>query len=384
LTTSHEHTGPHIPDFEKDAQSIAAYDEARLRFERREASDAESRTRAAFQKKRDAIRAEIAVAASLLEERRIKAQKAINHYSARYPHRVDRNKPSKPSFWESLLSFGSAGRMYRRALQTAADATAAQSLRRRKEHDEEELEQQLKRAIYLQEDAIKKRLESPEGTDAFHARPGIGVLHKRVEEIKAERQAYKARLERGDVPPIEQRDREFAERKIVHIEAPFAGVTVVRVVRYGDFSYFLFRDLERHLLYLPYDARLEGLIEHVFDVYRIADAFEAKLTRGADGRPMPALQHYLTNYKDEEVARSEFRKARTVLRTPRTDLPPMTLADTADQTLLDLLANFARALGPVNASQALTPIPPLQDSVGARTNGDAATIEPAPAPETSV
>jgi hypothetical protein len=354
LTTSHDHSGPHIPDFEKDAQSIAAYDEARLRFERREASDAESKTRAAFQKKRDAIRAEIAVAASLLEERRLKAQKALTIYASRYPHRMDRNKPVKPSFWESLLSFGSAGRLYRRAVQTAADATAAQSLRRRKEHDEEELEQQLKRAIYLQEESIKKRMESAEGTDAFHARPGISVLHKRVEEIKAERALYRARLERGDVSPIEQRDREFAERKIAHLEAPFAGMTIVRVVRYGELSYFLIRDLERHLVYLPYDPRLEPLIENVFDVYRLADAFEVKLTRGTDGRPMPALQHYLTNYKDEEVARSEFRKARTALRTPRTDLPPMTLIDANEQMLLDLLAGFARTLVPLS-TQATPP-----------------------------
>jgi len=383
LTTSHDHSGPHIPDFEKDAQSLAAYDEARLRYERREASDAESKTRAAFQKKRDAIRAEIAVAASLLEERRIKAQKAMAIFASRYPHRVDRNKPLKPSFWESLFSFGSAGRLYRRAVQTAADATAAQSLRRRKEHDEEELEQQLKRAIYLQEESIKKRMESAEGTDAFHARPGIGVLHKRVEEIKAERAAYRARLEKGEVSPIEQRDREFAERKIAHLEAPFAGVTIVRVVRYGDLSYFLLRDLERHLLYLPYDPRLEPLIENVFDVYRLADAFEAKLTRGADGRPMPALQHYLTNYKDEEVARSEFRKARTALRTPRTDLPPMTLVDAGEQMLIELLAGFARTLGPPPAVQAAAAaVPPAQDPVGQPAEAEAAVDHmPAPTPE---
>ncbi len=380
MTTSHEHTGPHIPDFEKDAQSIAAYDEARLRFERREATDAESKTRQAFEKKREAIRAEIAVAASLLEERKIKAQKAFNAYSARYPHRIDGKRPVKPSFWESLFSFGSAGRLFRRATQTAADATAAQTLRRRKEHDEEELEQQLKRAIYLQEEAIKKRMESQEGTDAFHARPGMAALYKRVEEIKAERAAYKARLERGEVPPLEQRDREFTERKIAHLEAPFSGATVVRVVRYGDLSYFLLRDLERHLFYLPYDPRLEQIIDHVFDVYRIADAFEAKLTRAADGRPMPALQHYLTNYKDEEVARSEFRKARTALRTPRTELPPMTLADGTDQALLDLLGNFARTLSPPGVAQAGVPIPAAQESVGASGAAEP-MVEPA-APET--
>ncbi len=377
--TTHEHTGPQVPDFEKDAQTIAAYEEARLRFERREANDAESKTRAAFAKKRDAIRAEIAVAASLLEERRAKAHKALAQYAARYPHLVERNKPMKPSFWESLLSLGSAGRMYRRAVQSAADATAAQSLRRRKEHDEEELEQQLKRAIYLQEESIKKRLESQEGIDAFHARPGVAVLHKRVEEIKAERAAWKARLERGEVTPEEQRDREFMERKITHMEAPFAGVTVVRVVRYGNLSYFLFRDLERKLTFLPYDPRLEPLIEHVFDVYRIADTFEAKLAKGQDMRPLPVLQHYITNYKDEEVARAEFRKARTALRAPRADLPPMNVTDPTEQMLIEVLVQFARTLGPATLAAQAIGAPTLHETAAdAAAAGDQPAFDPLP------
>jgi hypothetical protein len=373
LTTSNESTGPIIPDFEKDAQSIAAYDEARVRFERREASDAESRTRNSFNKKRDAIRAEIAVAASLLDERRIKAEKAFKIYAQRYPHRVDRNKPVKPSLWESLLSFGSAGRMYNRAVMTAADAIAAQTLRRRKEHDEEELEQQLKRALYLQEDAIKKKLEGAEGLAAFHARPGVGVLFKRVEEIKVERARYAQRLEKGEVPPAEQRDREFAERKISQLEAPFAGMTIVRVARYGALSYFLLRDLERKVYHLAYDPRLEPLIENVVDVYRIADSFEAKLSRGADGRPLAVADHYAANFKDEEVARSEYRRARTALRATRADVPPMTFVEPAEQQLVDLLATFARTIGPGAMAAHLTNIPPELDAVGKPA---------APAPET--
>ena len=365
MTTSNESTGPIIPDFEKDAQSIAAYDEARVRFERREAGDAESRTRNSFTKKRDAIRAEIAVAASLLDERRQKAEKAFKEYAARYPHRVDRNKPVKPSFWESLFSMGTAGRMFNRAITTAADAVAAQTLRRRKEHDEEELEQQLKRALYLQEDAIKKKLEGAEGLAAFHARPGVGVLHKRVEEIKVERTRYAQRLEKGEVPPQEQRDREFAERKILQLEAPFACLTIVRVARYGNLTYFLLRDLERKIYHLAYDPRLEPLIENVIDVYRLADSYEAKLSRGADGRPMAVADHYGANYKDEEVARSEYRRARTALRTPRTDLPPMTFVDQNEQQLLELLAQFSRTLGPgaMGALQAGN-VPPVLDAVG--------------------
>ena len=365
MTTSNESAGPIIPDFEKDAQSIAAYDDARVRYERREAGDAESRTRNSFAKKRDAIRAEIAVAASILDERKFNAEKALKAYAFRYPHRVDRNKPIKPSLWESLFSFGAAGRMFNRAVTAAADAVAAQSLRRRKEHDEEELEQQLKRALYLAEDSIKKKLEAPEGITAFHARPGVAVLHKRVEEIKHERARYAQRLEKGEVPPQEQRDREFAERKIAQLEVPFTGLTIVRVARYGNLSYFIMRDLERKLYHLAYDPRLEPLIENVVDIYRLADSFETRLSRTADGRPMPVAEHYAVNFKDEEVARSEYRRARTVLRAPRTDLPPMTFVDSAEQQLIDLLAQFARTVGPgAMAAQALNNIPPMMDAVG--------------------
>ena len=372
MTTSNDSTGPVIPDFEKDAQSIAAYDEARIRYERREAGDAEARTRSSFTKKRDAIRAEIAVAASLLDERRIKAEKAFKTYANRYPHRVDRNKPMRPSFWESLMSLGNAGRMFNRAVTTAAEAIAAQSLRRRKEHDEEELEQQLKRALYLQEDAIKKKLEGPEGIAAFHARPGVDVLHKRVEEIKVERARYAQRLEKGEVPPAEQRDREFTERRIAQLEAPFAGVTIVRVARYGALSYFLLRNLERKLYHLSYDPRLEPLIENVLDVYRLADSFEVRLAKGADGRPMAVADHYAANFKDEEVARSEYRRTRTALRVPRTDLAPMTFVDPNEQQLIDLLANFARTIGPGAMAAQLNNVPPVLDAVG----------KPADAPET--
>jgi hypothetical protein len=364
LTTPNDGTGPVIPDFEKDAQSIAAYEEARVRYERREAGDAEARTRSSFTKKRDAIRAEIAVAASLLDERRIKAEKAFKAYANRYPHRVDRNKPTRPSIWESLFSFGGAGRMYNRAVTTAAEAIAAQSLRRRKEHDEEELEQQLKRALYLQEDAIKKKLEGPEGIAAFHARPGVAALFKRVEEIKFERARYAQRLEKGEVPAPEQRDREFTERKIVQLEVPFTGLVIVRVARYGNLSYFILRDLERKLYHLAYDARLEPLIENVIDVYRLADSFEVRLSRGADGRPLAVADHYAANFKDEEVARSEYRRARTALRTPRTDLQPMTFIDPAEQQVLDLLANFARTIGPGAMAAQLNNIPPEMDAVG--------------------
>ena len=130
-------------------------------------------------------------------------------------------------------------------------------------------------------------------------------------------------------------------------------------------SYFILRDLERKIYHLAYDPRLEPLIENVIDVYRLADSYEAKLSRGADGRPMAVADHYGANYKDEEVARSEYRRARTALRTPRTDLPPMTFVDQNEQQLLELLAQFSRTLGPgaMGALQAGN-VPPVLDAVG--------------------
>lgn len=364
MITSHDESGPHIPDFDKDAQAVAAYDDARVRYERREATDAESRTRSSFEKKREVIRAEIAVAASLLEERKIKAERALKTYAVRYPKRIERNKPVRPSFWEQLFSFGGAGRLYNRAVESAAEALQAQSLRRRKEHDEEELEQQLKRALYLQEEAIKKKIESPEGIETFHARPGVAVLWKRYQEIKAERAHYAVRLERGEVPPDEQRDREFAERKVVQLEVPFSGVTIIRIVHYGQMMYFLMRDLERKLYHLAYDPRLEPLIDNVLDTYRLADAYEVRLSRGADGRPMSVADHYATVFKDEEIAKLEHRKARTALRALRTELPPIMAIDAAESQLIELLANFARTLGPGAMSNLQNNIPPVLDAVG--------------------
>jgi hypothetical protein len=340
-----ESTGPEIPDFEKDAASITAYQEARQRFERREMQDAESKIRSQYAKRREAIRAEIAVAGSLLEQRVEKAQKALAAYARRYPKRMDRNKALKPSFMETLLSMGAAGRMYRATQRTAAEASDAHNLRRRKEHDEEELETQLKRALYLQEDSLKKRLTSQDGIDVFHKRPGVEILWKRVEEIRKERVTYLARLERGEVPPAEQRDRDFAERKIHPLEMPFAGVLITQIASYGDLHYVIVRDLEKQLFALPYDPRLEPLLDQVFDVFRLADTYEAKLRRGSDNKPFTALDHFFACFKDEETARHEYRKQRTQLRQPR-DLPAMPLDNPADQATVDLLVAFARTIGP--------------------------------------
>jgi hypothetical protein len=341
---------PIIPDFKSDAAAVAAYADARVRFERRIASEAEERTHAAYAKKRAVIRAEIAAAASFVAERKEKAERALRNYGRLYGHRiVGGSKPVKPSFWEVLFSFGWANRMFKHALVTADEVVQAQSRRQRWQRDEDELEAQLHRTLYLEDDARKKFFEGPDSSTAFHAEPGVSGLSKRVAEIKAERLRYATRLGNGKVSPAEQRDRAFAEQQISPLGLPFSGMTIVRIARYGDLTYFILRDLEGKLCNLGYDLRLEPLIDSVLDAYRVADSYEVRRTPSRAGTPMTVADHYAANFKDEELGRSEYRKARVALRTPRSDIPPMIFhmtlkVETNERDIVDLLASFAQTL----------------------------------------
>jgi hypothetical protein len=286
VTRSPGSTDPVIPDFGRDAAVLAAYNDARTRYERRIASDTEERTRATFAKKRAVIRAEIAAAASFVDERKEKAERALRIYASRYPHRIHGNEPVKPSFWEKLFSFGWAGRLFEHVIVTAREVVHAQSRRRRWERDEDQLEAHLHRTLYLEHDARKKFFEGPDGIAAFHAHPGVAQLRKRVVEINAERTKYAFRLESGQVLPTEQRDREFAEQQISPLELPFASLTIVRISRYGNLTYFILCDLEGKLYYLAYDLRLEPLLDSVLDAYRVADSYEVRISPGPAGKPM--------------------------------------------------------------------------------------------------
>jgi hypothetical protein len=339
---------PTIPDFQHDAETVAAYNDARARFEIDASIDAEERTRATFAKRRAGIRAEIDAATSLLYERREIAEKALWEYAFRYPLRVVDDTPFPPSFWETIWSFGHAGIMYKRALVSAAEATQVHSRRRRLEQGYDELDEQLQRALFLQEDARKRNLEAADGLAAFHARPDIAPLRARVDEIESERARYAARLEAGGVSESEQRDRDFAQHRIARLAPPVDGVAIVRFARYGSLSYFILRDLEGNRYALGYEPRLEALIDRVFDVYWLGESFSVRASVARTGWPMTIAEHYAANFTDPDDARYELEQARAALSAARADVPPMTFQWSLDpgnseQDLVELLATFAQA-----------------------------------------
>lgn len=349
VTTPNESAVPIIPDFAADARTVAAFDAAWTSYQNRLLHEAEERLRSEFTKQRSVIRAEIATAGALLIDKKFKADRAFKTYAYRYPHRIHQGRAFKPSFWDQLFSFGMAGWMYRRTITTAADVVEAQSQRERKENEEVELEQRLQRDLIAQEESLKKSFHTDEGIAAFHAVPGIAEMHQHVTEIQAERERYAARLADADVSPIEQRDREFAEHNIQQLQIPSAGVAIVRLARYDDFTYFILRDLKGNLFRVAYDPRLEPLVHVVFDLYRYMNTAYVRLSPGVGGLPTSLADHYAANFPDRLDAHAKRREERAALDVPRGDVPPMvfhvTLDDeTNEQDMVELLATFAQSL----------------------------------------
>jgi hypothetical protein len=340
----HAPANPHgfeIPDFVADAQTIASFEAARERFERGEAQAAEDEVRVGFQRKRDALQVEVNTAEAVIAERQSKWEKSIEAYGRRYPKLVERGKARRPAFFANLMSFGAAGRLYAATMNALTELNDARSIRRRKEHEDEELDKQLRRSLAQLEESLKERIKSPATQEKFLARPGNAAVAKRVAEIRAERAAYAARLEAGKVPPLEARERCFAQLQAKLLEAPFTGVAIVGVESYGDLAYMILRDRERQHYYAEFDARLEPLSDAVFDVYRIADRFEAKFHR-RDGKPMTLADHLTEFLRDDELARAEARKVRAALRQPR---PAAARPAPLNKNVMDLLAELAKSAG---------------------------------------
>src|SRR6202000_2611012 len=95
-----------------------------------------------------------------------------------------------PSFWESVFSFGRAGRLYRAAFVAGEALEKTRQAMRKREEQLAALDDQMKRAIYLKEESIKKALESESGLNEFHERPEIKPVFKRSEKMKEGRAVF--------------------------------------------------------------------------------------------------------------------------------------------------------------------------------------------------
>jgi hypothetical protein len=342
---SPSHSHYEIPDFDEDRKIVARYEKTLDRKIKQHGSDQKTDIERAFAIKRDTLNAELNAAQIIIDDRTTAAQKAVSAYKARYPKRVPKNKPMPPPFFESLLSFGAAGKLYRTAVEATRAASEARSTKRKLEHRAETLDSDLAKEIARAEAAAKETIGSPEWLAAIHKDPELATLKKRVDEIAAESEHYANRLKTATVSAMEQRDRSFAEAGVQPIELPLSGIMFYRVATFRELSYFILRDLTKRLYALPYDPRLEHIVDGVFDIYRVGATFEVKLRVREDTRlPFTIYDHFLAcAEKDEIMAKDAFRRQRTWMREPRAGLQT-TDANPLEAQTRDLLAAFAATL----------------------------------------
>lgn len=329
-----------IPDFAKDAKDLDTYDDAKRRYERQQMASAETAIQTSFAQKRDQLQREIKNGRTFEDERRATALVTTRAYANAYPIHVDKRGVNPPGFWENLFSFGRAGRLYRAAFLAAEALDQLRTAMRKREEQLGALDDQLKRAIYLKEESIKKAMETEAGLNEFHERPEIKPLFGRIEKVRKERAEFAKRLERGQVSDEEQRDRAMSEQKLVPAELPIMGAVIAKVARFGNLSYFQLRDLERMESLLSYDPRLDSLRNCVFDVYSVAGTVAAKLKRNDNGTAFRVADHFKACWRNQDKAEELYSQHRSALREDR-GLAPMPPRNDSEAEIVERLANLA-------------------------------------------
>jgi hypothetical protein len=332
-----------IPDFEKDARDLDAYDDAKRRYTRQQIASAETAIQTSFAQKREQLQREIKNGRSFEDERRAAALHTTRQYANAYPRHVDKRGANPPTFWENLFSFGRAGKLYRDAIVAAEALDQLRQAMRKREEQLGALDDQMKRALYLKEESIKKSLETEAGLNDFHERPEINPIFKRIQRVKREREDYARRLEHGHVKDEEQRDRTMGEQKLTFTELPIMGAIIARVARFGTLSYFQLRDLERKESLLSYDPRLDPLRNCVFDVYSVAGSVAAKLKRNDNGTAFRVADHFKACWRNQDKAEELYGQHRAALREDR-GLAPMDPRNAAEAEIIERLVSLAAAV----------------------------------------
>jgi hypothetical protein len=333
-----------VPDFESDAAAIAQYEEALHREERVAIEEAEREVRATYTRRHAAVVAEIASAAGALEDCRKRAEAALHAYGQRYPKLVHGSQIQKPSFWQVLFSFGGAIRLYNAAAKTVEETLEAHAAYRRKQRAQEELETWLAHSLSRAASDVREKMQAQEWLDKFRAQPDVQPLWTRVESIRAEREDYERRLQAGEVPPLEQRARFMAENKLPPLRTPAESIVIESILQFGDISSWIFVDAAGNKFCLPYDRRLENLIDWAFDTYDMAGRLEVKFSRLEDGRRISSLDQYKLRFSEESEAHGNWRARNTELRLQMQTAGEGGIDDPDEKRLLDLLASLVAAV----------------------------------------
>lgn len=325
-----------------DAAVVQAYENAKLAYIRGITQEAESKLREAFAKRREAINEEIANLRILAKSRQETATAAAAAYAKKLPHRVRKSGVRKPSLFERLRTFNTVSRLYGIASKAQEELDEVNDLLRKRRDRLEQMERETRRSIYLREESVRKKLQTPEGLAALHADPMVKAAFQKMQSVMNERAKYDERVKRGEVTPEEARDREIAERNIAWAAVPLEGTMIARIQRFGPLEYYVLRDLQAREYLLSGDPELEPLRDLVFDVSRGASGYEASLRHKDGGIPMRALDHLKACFSNSDAVEM-YKQHRAALRSERISkkTPPASPEETELIAMLVILARAA-------------------------------------------
>jgi hypothetical protein len=346
LSNVRNEPGNGTPDFERDDGAISAYESAKLSYIRGITQDAEQKLREAFGKRREEVNDEIANLRELAKSRQDAATAAAQKYAQKLPHRVRKSGIRPPSIWERLITFNRVDSWYRKAAQAAEELDEVNELLRKRRDRLDAMERETRRSIYLREEAVRKKLQTPEGLAALHADPMVKAAFAKMQGVMNERAKYDERVKRGDVPPEEARDREMAQRSMRFAALPLEGMMISRIARFGSLEYYVLRDLHNRECLLSCDPALEALRDVVFDVTRSGGHYEAGLRHTADGAPMRVLDHLQACFSSSDAS-DLYSRHRAALRTDRATriTPPRDESEAEMIAMLRLLAEAVNERG---------------------------------------
>ncbi len=342
----HQETAPIVSDFERDQGIIAAYESEKARYLRTCTEEAEIKLRYAFAERREALTIDIANVREITQTQLREAAAAAALYATKLPHRVSRTGVRAPSLWERLVTLDAVMPFYRAAARTARALDASNVALRTSRDRLDALEREMRRAIYLREDAARRRLETPEGLALFHRDPAVRQAFEAKQAVERRRAADAERIRSGEVSPEDARDRDMAQRRQRFARVPMQGVMIAQIVRYGPLEYYVLRDLGNAEYLLAAHPAIEPLRDLVFDVTAVSDGIEAALRYSTTDLPMRVIDH-LRATRSAAAAADEDQRHRLALRTDR----PLRVTDTTGATeaavsaSLVLLANAVAEYG---------------------------------------
>jgi hypothetical protein len=335
---------PAIPNFREDERLQSRYATLLQRRITTFGIEHQNSIRRHASQKRDELRDEMEAAQAEYERCNEIAAQTREAYRAAYPQHVKKTRLVAPSAMENLRSLGGAAKLYGAAHDAWLAAERATSALRRIEHNEGQVDVELARALERSPQIAREVTTSEEWLAEIHAEEEMAAVKARVDAIVAEREDYATRLAAGTVTATERRLRAFAEEGIAHVTIPLSGVMFLRVAEFGAGAYVILRDLRKQCYALPYDRRLEPLLDGVYDLAKTTDGVEARRSLRVNGTgPLTVAEHLLAcNDKNDAAALEEGRVHREFVKARRM-IENMQPADDLEASALEALAALATA-----------------------------------------